>query len=221
MTIDHLSHGRVEAGIGAGWHVVEHEAYGFRFPPVKERMDRLEEGMQVLRLLTTQERSDFDGEYYQLKDALLFPRPVQERMPIVIGGRGERRTLRMAARHADGWNVPYINVEEFERLNGVLDKWCEVEDRDPDSIDRSINLHMQMGANQADADRVAEERGAALERGGRMPATGALRGTPQQAIETLKTYEQSGAARISIAIRPPIQWDALQAFVEEVMPAVK
>jgi F420-dependent oxidoreductase-like protein len=220
MTIDHLSNGRVEAGVGAGWHVAEHDAYGFRFPPVKERMDRLEEGLQALRLLTTEERSNFDGEYYQLKDALLYPRPVQKRMPIVVGGRGERRTLRIAARHADGWNVPYINVEEFDRLGGVLDKWCEVEGRDPATIERSINLHMQMGTNQADADRIAGERGAALEAGGRPAATGTLRGTPQQAIETLKMYEEAGAFRVSIAIRPPVQWDALQAFVEEVMPAV-
>ncbi len=220
MTIDHLSNGRVEAGIGAGWHVAEHEAYGFRFPPVKERMDRLEEGLQALRLLTTEERSNFDGEYYQLKDALLYPRPVQERMPIVIGGRGERRTLRIAARYADGWNVPYINVEEYERLNGVLDHWCEVEDRDPTTIERSINLHMQMGVNETDADRIASDRGQALESGGRAAATGALRGGPQQAIETLKIYEEAGASRVSIAIRPPVEWDALQAFAEEVIPAV-
>ena len=221
MTIDHLSHGRVEAGIGAGWHVAEHEAYGFRFPPVKERMDRLEEGVQALRLLLTQERSDFDGQYYQLSNAKLYPRPVQERLPIVVGGRGERRTLRIAARHADGWNVPYINVEEFARLNGVLDMWCEREHRDPATIERSINLHMQMGANAADAERIAGERGAALERGGRMPATGAVRGSPQQAIETIKVYEEAGAARVSVAIRPPVEWDALQAFVEEVIPALK
>jgi F420-dependent oxidoreductase-like protein len=212
LTIDHLTHGRLEAGIGAGWHVAEHEAYGFRFPPVKERMDRLEEGVQVLRLLFTQERSDFQGEYYQLNDARLDPRPLQERIPIVIGGRGEKRTLRIAARHADGWNVPYINCEEFERLNGVLDMWCEREDRDPATIERSVNLHMHMGASAADAERIAAERPS---------IPGAVSGTSQQVIETIKTYEQAGASRVSIAIRPPVEWDALQAFVEEVMPALR
>jgi F420-dependent oxidoreductase-like protein len=220
MTIDHVSHGRVELGLGAGWHAEEHEAYGYTFPSVKERLDRLEEGIQVLRALFTQERSDFSGAYYQLNDATLYPRPVQDRLPLVVGGRGEKRTLRIAARHADGWNVPYINVEEYERLNGVLDAWCEHENRDPSTIERSVNLHMHMGANEADADRIARSRGEALAAGGRAPAQGAVQGTPQRAIETLKYYEEAGAARVSIAIRPPVEWDALQAFAEEVIPAL-
>lgn len=213
MTIDHISHGRVELGVGAGWHVQEHAAYGYPFDPPKERLDRLEEGVEVLRSLFTNERTTHSGRYYQMQDATLFPRPVQPRIPIVVGGRGEKRTLRIAARHADGWNVPYINVEEFERLNGVLDMWCEREGRDPAALDRSVNLHMLMGANAADAERITRERGAA---GG-----GTLTGPPQRAIETLKRYQQAGAARISVAIRPPVEWEALEAFVEEVIPAVK
>jgi len=215
LTIDHASNGRLEVGLGAGWHVQEHEAYGFTFPSVKERLDRLEEGVQVMRSLFTEERSNYEGKYYSLNDATLYPRPVQERIPIVVGGRGEKRTLKMAAQYADGWNVPYINLEEYERLNGVLDEWCERVDRDPSEMERSVNLHMLMGVDEADASRIQSERSGTL-RGG-----GALSGSPQQAIETLKRYQEAGAARISIAIRPPVEWDALQAFVEEVMPAVR
>lgn len=214
MTIDHISHGRVELGVGAGWHVQEHAAYGYPFDPPKERLDRLEEGVEVLRSLFTNERTTHSGRYYQMQDATLFPRPVQPRIPIVVGGRGEKRTLRIAARHADGWNVPYINVEEFERLNGVLDMWCEREDRDPATIERSVNLHMHMGTNDADAARVLAARG------GASAASGAISGTPQRAIETLKAYEAAGASRVSIALRPPIEWDALRAFAEEVIPAL-
>jgi F420-dependent oxidoreductase-like protein len=215
LTIDHASHGRVEVGLGAGWHVQEHEAYGYTFPSVKERLDRLEEGIQIIRGMFTQDRTTFAGQYYRVTDATLYPRPVQERVPIVVGGRGEKRTLKLAAQYADGWNVPYINLEEYQRLNGVLDQWCERLDRDPTELERSVNLHMHMGANQADADRIKSERAATI-RGG-----GALTGTPQEAIETLKYYEQAGAARVSIAIRPPIEWDALHAFAEEVIPAIK
>ena len=212
MTIDHISHGRVELGIGAGWHVAEHEAYGFSFDSPKVRSDRLEEGVQALRLLFSQDVSDFSGEHYQLNGAKLYPRPVQERIPIVVGGRGEQRTLRTAARYADGWNVPYINSEEFERLSGVLAMWCERSDRDPASLERSVNLHMRMGVDAAHAERIERERGA---------TAGAASGTAQQVIETLKAYEEAGAFRVSIAIRPPVDWDGLQAFVEEVMPAFK
>lgn len=218
VTIDHITGGRLEVGLGSGWHVREHEAYGFGFPPTKERMDRLEEGIQVVRMLFQQERSDFSGEYYTLDDATLYPRPVQARIPIVVGGRGEKRTLRTAAKYADGWNVPYINSEEFLRLNGVLDEWCEKEDRDPATIDRSVNLHMEMGATQAAADRISAERAARSIRGA---GGGGLTGPPKQAIETMKHYEGIGAGRISIAIRPPVEWESLQAFVDEVMPALK
>ena len=215
MTLDHISHGRIELGVGAGWHVQEHVAYGYPFDPPKERLDRLEEGVRVLRSLFTEERTTFDGRYYHLADAMVMPAPVQARLPIVVGGRGEKRTLRIAARYADGWNVPYINVEEFERLNGVLDMWCEREDRDPATIERSVNLHMHMGANDADAARIAEARG------GARAAAGAVSGTPQRAIETIKAYEEAGASRVSIAIRPPVEWDALRAFAEEVIPALR
>ena len=211
MTIDHLSHGRVELGIGAGWHAAEHAAYGYEFSSPKVRSDRLEEGIQALRLLLTQEVSSFEGEHYHLRNAKLYPRPVQARVPIVVGGRGEQRTLRTAARYADGWNVPYVNAEEFDRLSGVLDTWCEREDRDPATLERSVNLHMRMGTDAADAERIARERG---------HVAGALAGTPRDAIETLASYEDAGAARVSIAIRAPVEWDALEAFAMEVIPAL-
>ena len=215
MTIDHASHGRVEVGLGAGWHVQEHEAYGFTFHGVKERLDRLEEGLQIIQGMFNQERTTFSGKYYSVNDATLYPRPVQTPIPIVVGGRGEKRTLKMAAQYADGWNVPYINVEEYERLNGVLDEWCEKVDRDPAEIERSVNLHMLMGTDDADAARIRGDRETTFTGGG------ALSGSPQQAIDTLKRYEEAGADRVSIAIRPPIEWEALQSFVEEVMPAVQ
>ncbi len=212
MTIDHVSHGRVELGIGAGWHAAEHEAYGYPFDSPKVRSDRLEEAIQALRLLLTQEVSNYSGDHYQLSDAKLYPRPVQERVPIVVGGRGEQRTLRTTARYADGWNVPYVELEEFARLSGVLERACEREGRDPASLERSVNLHMRMGATQADASRIEGERGV---------ARGAVSGTAQQTIDTIKSYEAAGAARVSIAIRPPVEWDALHAYVEQVMPAFR
>ncbi len=104
-TIDHLSNGRVTCGLGAGWHEDEYRAYGIPFPNAGTREDQLEEYTQVLRLLFDDDYSDFLGSHYTLAHAPNFPKPVQKRLPILIGGGGEKRTLRTTARYADGWNL--------------------------------------------------------------------------------------------------------------------
>ncbi|HEU5322474.1 MAG TPA: LLM class flavin-dependent oxidoreductase, partial [Methylomirabilota bacterium] len=135
-SIDHLSGGRVECGIGAGWHAGEYRAFGIPFEPIGVREDQLEEYAQVLRLLFDPDRprADFAGEHFRLADAPSNPKPVQRRLPIWIGGRGEKRTLRAAARHADGWNAPYLGPGEWKAKSAVLDDWCAREGRDPRSI---------------------------------------------------------------------------------------
>ncbi|MGI8926891.1 MAG: TIGR03560 family F420-dependent LLM class oxidoreductase [Tepidiformaceae bacterium] len=219
-TIDQLSGGRLEIGLGAGWHEPEYRAYGIPFRPIGERMDMLEEGVQVVRLLTTQDRSDFAGRYYTLENAACNPKPVQERPRIWVGGNGEKRTLRIAARHADGWNTPYTSVDEFKRLSGVLDHWCEVEGRDPATIERNENLSFHMAANEAARTRAEQHFkdtwGPAAEM---FRSRGVVVGTPDQAKELVSRYAEAGAARVNIAIRPPVDWDALQAWSEEVIPA--
>ena len=120
-TIDQLSNGRLDAGLGAGWNVQEYSAYGMPFDRIGKRLDRLEEGIQVLRALWEEPEANYAGDYFQLTDALCEPKPMQPRVPIWIGGVGERRTLQLVARYADGWNAPYLNVEDWQRLSGVLD----------------------------------------------------------------------------------------------------
>ena len=219
-TIDHLSGGRLEIGLGAGWHEPEYRAYGIPFPPVRERLDMLEEGIQVVRLLTTRDRSTFDGRYFRLENAACNPKPVQPRVPIWVGGNGEKRTLRIAARYADGWNAPYTSPEEFSRLSGILDHWCEREGRDPVTVERTVNLSFHMAATPAALERAEQQYrqtwGPAAEA---MRARGLVTGLPAQAIELVGRYEQAGAARVNIAIRPPVDWDALRAWSEEVIPA--
>jgi F420-dependent oxidoreductase-like protein len=220
VTIDHLSGGRLEIGLGAGWHHAEYNAYGIPFLAIGQRMDMLEEGVQVVRKLTTQERSDFDGKYYKLENAACNPRPVQARPRIWIGGNGEKRTLRIAARHADGWNTPYTSPEEFKRLSGVLDAWCEKEGRDPATIERTVNLSFHMSAGPAglahNEARFKETWGPAPDA---MRSRGVVLGTPNQAIELVARYKEAGAARVNVALRPPFDWDGLQAWAAEVIPA--
>lgn len=221
ITIDHISGGRFELGIGAGWHEWEAKAYGYDFPSAGTRLDMLDEATELITSLFSEERTTFTGTHFRAEDASCLPPPVRGRLPLWIGGVGEKRTLRTVAAKADGWNAAYIPPEEFARLNGVLDNWCDTFDRDPGTIERSVNLMFMMGADQASADR-AEEAVAAQwgDRAERVKG-GALSGTPDQAIETVQRYIDAGADMVNIALRAPFDPDALEAYLTVVMPAVR
>jgi len=219
-TIDHLSGGRVDCGIGAGWHEVEAKAFGYEFPRIGVREDMLEEYAQIMRMLFDREqrRTTFAGKHYRMENAPNNPKPLQPRVPIWIGGRGEKRTLRAAAKYADGWNAPYIGPEEWIHKSNVLTEWCEKEGRDPKSILRTVNLGFYAGA-----DARGVERGEKIFREHWGPQgderTGWLRGTPKQNLEMLSRFRDAGCTRVNIAFREgPYDWDALQAFAGEVMP---
>jgi alkanesulfonate monooxygenase SsuD/methylene tetrahydromethanopterin reductase-like flavin-dependent oxidoreductase (luciferase family) len=193
-------------------------AYGIPFPPIAEREDQLEEYAEALRLLFDRRRSDFTGTHYKFVDAPNNPKPLQKRLPIWIGGAGEKRTLRTAARFADGWNAPYLAPAEWKRKSEVLDAWCVKVGRDPASIARTINVGFYMGADEAAAKRHEElyQRHWSKDPRG---LTGFLRGTPREATEVVTSYAKAGAYRINIALREgPYDWDALQAFASDVMP---
>ena len=217
-TIDHLSNGRADCGIGAGWDEVEFASYGIPFPSIGEREDQLEEYAEVLRLLFDRRRADFDGAHYTFVNAPNNPKPVQKRLPLWIGGAGEKRTLRTAARFADGWNAPYLPPAEWKRKSEVLDAWCVKVSRDPASIARTINVGFYMGADEAGAKRHEElyQRHWSKDPRG---VTGFLRGTTKEASEVVASYAKAGTYRINIALREgPYDWDALEAFATDVMP---
>ena len=217
ITIDHLSGGRLEFGMGGGWHEPEFRAFGYDFPPIKQRLDLLEEGMQAMRGFLDHETTDHHGPYFQFTDARMAPRPLG-RLPLWIGGRGERRTAHIAARYADGWNIPYESPESLVQKYAALDRWCEVEGRDPTTIARATQLGFYMAA-AADPASLAH---AETEMYRRVPPhqdmVGQLTGSPAQVTERLHAYEAAGITAINIAIRPPVDWAALDAFVTEVMP---
>jgi F420-dependent oxidoreductase-like protein len=138
-TVDHISHGRLDFGIGAGWNEMEHNMYGMQLYKPGERIQRLGEACEVIRLLWTETRANFDGKYYQLKDALCEPKPVQKPYPpFVIGGSGEQLTLRVVARYANIWNFVGGSIETFRHKQEVLARHCEAIGRDPATIQRSI-----------------------------------------------------------------------------------
>jgi F420-dependent oxidoreductase-like protein len=141
VTVDIISRGRLDFGIGAGWNEQEHAMYNIPLYTPGERIRRLGEACEVIKRLWSETSANFDGKYYQLKDAYCEPKPVQKPYPpIVIGGGGEKLTLRVVAQHADIWNMPGGPVEIFQHKSQVLDEHCAAIGRDPSTIERSVQL---------------------------------------------------------------------------------
>ena len=217
-TLDHISDGRFELGLGAGWHIEEATAFGYDFPAIGTRLDMLEEATTIIRSMLTQDRTTFHGKHYSVENASNLPMPIKERLPIWIGGVGAKRTLKIVAEQADGWNAAYISNEEFSRLNAILDEWCEKTNRDPSTLDRSVHLTFNLGTTQASVDtqrkKLREAWGPAASR----IEDGALLCTPSEALDLLNQYRESGASMINVALRAPWDEEALDAYLDEVIP---
>jgi alkanesulfonate monooxygenase SsuD/methylene tetrahydromethanopterin reductase-like flavin-dependent oxidoreductase (luciferase family) len=199
--IDQFSGGRCEVGLGAGWDEQEYRAHGIDFPPAGARLDLLEEYAAVVKGLLTGAPFDFEGRFFRMQGAVCDPAPVQSPLPLWIGGGGERRTLRIVARHADGWNVPFIGPGEYARKNEVLDGHCADLGRDPREVARSVNvglapddasLHRQFGA-------IAE-----------FVRPGVLMGSTAEMVDAIGRYGEAGAGQLNVALRAPYELDALE-----------
>lgn len=211
VTTDHISGGRVVLGLGAGWQENEHVAYGMHYGTVKERLDRLEEACElIVRLRDEPGGVDFDGSYYQLADAPLSPKPVG-RLPIMVGGGGEKRTLRIAARFADEWNV-WGEPDRLRQKQAVLDAHCADVGRDPALIERSAATLLIM-----DDEGPYLDRARSTDLG--LPA---IIGTPDQVKATIADYVAAGIDELAIADwgRTPFDLpaDMFARFQAEVAP---
>ncbi|MDA1190016.1 MAG: LLM class flavin-dependent oxidoreductase, partial [Chloroflexi bacterium] len=219
VTLDHISNGRFEIGLGSGWLEKEYRAYGIPFPSVGTRMDMLEESIQILRSMFQDERTNFQGEHFQMTDAICQPKPVQERLPMWVCGGGEKRTLRMAAKYGDKWNIPYPSPEVFKHKMQVLDGWCEKEGRDGSEILRSANVGLFLGATPKDVPRKRREFEAMFGERAAIQGGGMLIGTASEVTDRLGEYVDAGAQNVNIVMRAPFDFEGLQIFIEEVKPA--
>lgn len=151
-TLDVISNGRAILGIGAAWNEDEHQGYGIEFPPISERMDRLGEALTIAKLMFTKERPSFEGTYYRIDRALNVPRPVQPGGPkILIGGGGERRTLRLLAEHGDIGHWFGGNLEDLKRKKQVFEEHCAAVNRDPSEVLLTVGLTLVLAENEKDA----------------------------------------------------------------------
>jgi F420-dependent oxidoreductase-like protein len=178
-TADNISGGRIVLGLGAGWQENEHQKYGIPFYTLKERMDRFDEACQVVTGLLNNERATFQGRFYQLDDAPLDPKPVQQPLPLLVGGGGEKRTLRIAAKYANEWNV-WGTPEVLKHKMGVLDQHCADIGRDPAQIERSAQALIFLTDDPAVKERAAG--------GGRA----AIAGTPGEVRAVIEQFRDIG-----------------------------
>jgi F420-dependent oxidoreductase-like protein len=221
--LDTISHGRIDCGIGAGWNDAECRAYGIPFPAVGTRMDQLQEAVHILKQLWTQERADFRGQHYTLEDAVCTPKPVQQPLPLWIGGQGERRLLRLVAQEADGWNMVLgRTVAEVRHKLEVLQRHCDAVGRDIALIDKSLfvltylyDTEVEFTRLRADqADKLGPDSAVALEHARAL----GLGGSAAQVIETLRQYQALGFDYFVALFPYTHESTLLQRYAEEVWP---
>ena len=210
-TVDHISEGRLVLGLGAGWQENEHRKYGLEFSTVGGRLSRLEEACQVIKALFTEESASFAGAHYQLSEAPLSPKPRQQRLPLMIGGGGEKVTLRIAARYADEWNV-WGAPDLLQRKMAILDRHCEALGRDPAEVQRSAVAMVFITDDPAVVKKVKDGE----------PAR--IAGSAAQVGDIIAAYKQAGVHEFILPdfnLGPDAnqkKLETLQLFIEEIAP---
>ncbi len=218
--VDNLSGGRLVLGLGAGWQEREHEMFGLPLLDVGPRFDRFEEYLEVVtRLLRSDEHVSFSGDFYELNDAIVKPRPERPGgPPILVGGNGRKRTLPLAARYADEWNAVYIPPATFAELNARLDELLEEQGRDPVGVRRSLMTGLVFGKDDAAleerlaqrSDRTAED----------LRERGLVVGTPAAVVDQLGRLADVGVQRVMLQWLALDDLDGLEALAQGVLPQI-
>ena len=221
--VDIISGGRLICGIGAGWQENEHQAYGLPFYTMGERLQRLDEACQVLNMLWTQERSTFKGKYYQLTDAPLMPKPVQKPRPeLMIGGGGEKVTLKIVARWADHWNV-WGGPDILAKKGKILDGYCAAIGRDPKTIVRSAVMVPVLSEDRAQIDKIQQIFMQRMSRDEASAKDTMLAGSVAQIQDKLGRLREAGVGLLFIPTMflGKDQRAPLDALIEKVAPALR
>jgi alkanesulfonate monooxygenase SsuD/methylene tetrahydromethanopterin reductase-like flavin-dependent oxidoreductase (luciferase family) len=196
-------------GLGSGSVEREHHTYGLPWPSIGERMDRLEEWLKLIKLLWTKSPVDFDGRFYHVSGADMLPKPAPDRPPILIGGGGEKRTLRLVAQYADEWNAINLTPDSYTHKNTILEQHCAAVDRDPATLRRSLDLHALIGPTPTLVERATDtllevfaHRYTGVDTSDRprfraeIQSNGILSGSTDEIVDTLGRYAELGIDEI-------------------------
>lgn len=213
-TIDTMSQGRFTLSLGAGWYQREHQAYGWTFPSMRERQDRFEEACELIRLLIhSKDPVDFNGTYYQLDQALLSPGSFTAPIPIMVGGTGEKRTLRTLARYGDvmnldGWAGGGMSLEYYRHKVDILERHCEAAGRDAAQIRRTLLMPCYLTEDQGLIDRAVKNLG-----------PGTVAGSQQYIIDRIGEFADAGVSEIMLGGIPSGDVERLQQFEQQILSA--
>jgi alkanesulfonate monooxygenase SsuD/methylene tetrahydromethanopterin reductase-like flavin-dependent oxidoreductase (luciferase family) len=209
-TIDHLSDGRLELGVGAGWHKWEYEAYGLPFEAPAVRLRRMAEAVDVIRMLWTQETTTYSGEFFTLTEARCNPKPIQSPPCIWIGASGERLALKLAGQHGDAWNTAFVTPEAFARKREIVLSHAA----NPDRFETGVNLSYI----DAPEDRILDAVKARFGPAGELMVDSVLAGDADRIAERVQRYVDGGTDWVILALRAPFELEALQRFAADVIP---
>jgi F420-dependent oxidoreductase-like protein len=215
--VDQMSGGRVEFGLGAGWYEAEHTAYGIPFP--KEKFGRLEEQLAIVTGLWATpvgQTFDFDGKFYQLKDSPALPKPIQPKIPVLIGGMGAKRTPELAARYATEFNAPFVSVEDSGKQFGRVREAARAAGRGADDLVYSNALIAVVGKDDAEVARRAAAIGREVEE---LKANG-LAGSPAEVVDKIGRYAEQGSSRFYLQIMDLKDLDHLELISSQVQSQV-
>ncbi|TMA83383.1 MAG: LLM class F420-dependent oxidoreductase [Deltaproteobacteria bacterium] len=220
-TLDHVSGGRFNLGIGAGWFELEHRAFGIDFKTVGARLAALDEACRIIKSMLTEERTTFHGVHYTVTDALGFPKPVQRpRPPIMIGGRGERVLLRIVAEHADMWNS-YGHAEQMRQLIDVIRRHGDAVGRDPDQIEKTVVMPLCYRASK-EREQFVCAVAAAMDQSSPDEVRGRIMiGDAQECLDTIERYSRVGVTHFLFMTFAPYVEEEMQRFAEEIIPQVR
>jgi len=221
-SVDALSDGRFELGIGAGWYKGEHRMFGIPYPPYQTRLEMLDEGARVIKALWSGHPTTFKGKHFSLDAAETHPSPTQNPPPLIMGGKNEQRTLRIVAEHATEWNCTYIGVEGFRHKSRVLDEHCAALGRDPRTLRRSLMIPFVIGKDEAALQNRINAHRAMFPS---LPATfadwraaGFIGGSPAQVVDQLKAFEAVGVARFMLQQNDLDDLASLEFLARDVLP---
>jgi len=222
-TLDHVSGGRLNLGLGAGWYELEHRSFGFDFKTLRGRLEALDESCRIIKQMFTEDRTTLEGKHYHVVDAICNPKPLQKpRIPLMIGGRGEKSLLKIVARHADMWNTMHANPAEMKRLIDVIERHGDTVGRDTDEIEKTIMMPLCYKAPK-ERERMISATVASM--AGITPEQARDRimiGSKDECLDKIADYIKVGVTHFIFSLRWPILVEEeFQAFAEEVIPAVR